>query len=183
MCDPATLIIASTAVTAASKLTSGMVQASQQRYAANVADQRAKFAADQAKDAITEGQLADRDLQRKTAQQMGAQRAAAAASGLDVGFGSAAQAQDDIAMLGQDALDRQRRGTASQIRGYDVDGWSNRASAIGNRAAARGTMLDAAFGTASSILGGATNFSKQFSPEKWEKIPKPPAFPGKVTMA
>jgi len=155
MCDPVSLTIAATAVTAAGTLTGGMAKAGQQRYAAQVADQRAQIASDQAKDAITQGQLADRDLQRKTAQQMGAQRVAAAAGGIDPGWGSAAQASGDIAMLGQDALDQQRHDRANQVKGFDVQGWGSRSEAAANRAAANNSMLSAVFDTAGTVLGGA----------------------------
>lgn len=169
MCPPAALIIASTAVSAASALTAGLAKAGQQRFAASMADQRARLASEQAKDTITQGQLADRDLQRRTAQQLGAQRAAAAAAGIDPGYGSAAQAQGDIAMLGQDALDQQRHDRANQIKGFDVESWGAHADAAANRAAARSTMLDAAFDTADTVLGGAKQFSQWHDPQKWQR--------------
>ena len=165
MCDPITMSVAATAVSTAGTLYSGLSRAAQQRYSAKIADQNARLASDQARDAIERRQMADRDLQRQNAQTIGAQRAAMAANGVDLDFGSAAQVQGDAAAIGQEDVDRQRRNFANEVRGHDIGAWNYSAQAEADRASAKATQLGAYFDAGSTLLGGAQQYGRM----SWNK--------------
>ena len=99
MCDPVTLTIAATAVTAAGQVASGIGQAQQARYAAAMSERNAKLDADQAKRAEENTALEAQRRYRQSAQMLGAQQAAMAANGVDINFGSALDLQRDSRML------------------------------------------------------------------------------------
>lgn len=155
-----TLIGAGTsAIGAASQ---GRAQAQAAQYQAAVARNNQAVAEWQAQDALARGRVAEQNQRMKTSQFTGAQRAAAAASGVDVNSGSAADLQADAAMLGElDAL------TVRSNAGREA--WGHRVNAA--NAGANAGMLDwqgkqaraAGDWTAvSSIIGGASSLA-----DKW----------------
>src|ERR1700761_3023690 len=102
MCDPVTLTVAATAVTAASKVMSGIGASQQANYAAQVEDQNEQLANDQAKDSIADTNLQAQRRYRQLAQTQGQQQAAMAANGVDLNFGSPVDLQRDTAMTGSE---------------------------------------------------------------------------------
>lgn len=90
MCNPAILMAAAAAATAAGTIYGGMAAKAQGKYQAAVAERNAQISADQAHDAHLRGQDEVKRLYRNTSQALGAQRASMAANGIDVDFGSAA---------------------------------------------------------------------------------------------
>lgn len=157
MCPPVVAAAAAVVATVGTAV-SGLQQASQMRYRGRVAEQNARLASDQARDAQERGRLDDRDTQWKTAQLMGQQRAAMAANGLDLGFGSALQVQADSAMFGQEDVRRVRENTTREMGGFDINATNFRADAIANRAAAKGQVIKTAFDTVGTALNGVSRY-------------------------
>lgn len=100
-----------------------------------------------ANEAITAGN-SSADWQRvRTGQAVGTQRAVQAANGIDVNSGSAAQLQDDTAMIGElDALTLQNN-AAREAYGYRIQAQQDRANAAQ-------TLTNAGNKATGSILGG-----------------------------
>src|SRR4051812_47954185 len=111
MCEPATLAIASMALTAAGTGMSVMGQmnqqaaaGAQQNYMAQMSRQRQAVAEMQARDAVQRGQVAEQKQRDLTGQRIGTQQAALAAQGTDL-EGSPTDILGDTARAGeQDAL-------------------------------------------------------------------------------
>ena len=110
MADPtATALLALTAASAFSTIGNIYTQSraikAQGSYEAGVYEQNARLAQMQAEDAIERGDQDARTYQLQVKRLMGSQRARLAAQGLDLGYGSALDIQEDTAMLGaMDAL-------------------------------------------------------------------------------
>jgi len=160
MCEPATLTLIATGVAAAGTMVGGLMKASQQRYSAAVADQNARLASAQAADALQRGQLEEQKSYQRTSQLLGQQRAAMAANGIEVDFGSAADVQADTLNLGRQDASTIRKNTEREMKGYDIESLNYTSQAKADRAAATGSIVSAAFQTAGTILGGASQFGK-----------------------
>lgn len=160
MCEPATLTLIATGVAAAGTVVSGVAQAKQQRYQAAVAERNAQLSNQSAADAIQRGKLEEQRSYRRTAQLQGEQRAALAANGIEVDFGSAADVQRDTAAAGAEEAGIIRENAMRETRGYEIEAANFGASAVADRAAAKATMVKTAFDTTSTILGGAQQYRK-----------------------
>lgn len=135
-------------------------KASKQAYAiqASIARQNAMIAGQQARIALANGQTAEGNVRLRTAQVFGAQRAAMAANGVDLGEGSPSDVLTTTAFMGErDAL-TVRDNAAQQAWGYRVQGVnaSNNArllddagDAVSPGMAAAGSLL----ATAGSVAG------------------------------
>jgi hypothetical protein len=160
MCEPGTLIVASTAAAAAGKGVSALNAAAGQRYASRIATRNAQLANEQARDAQAANRLEAQRLYRKAGQVAGQQNAAMAANGIDLGFGSALQVQGDTAMLvGEDATQLYRKGF-EETRGFEIDALNQRAEAAGRKRAATAALVEGAFDVGSTILGGAKQYDQ-----------------------
>lgn len=161
MCVPqAALIVAATAVSAAGQAMGAAQSAATYRYQAKIADRNAQLTAEQAHEAQLNNQVEAARLYRKAGQTEGAQTAAMAANGVDLGFGSAADMARDTAMFAaEDAGQLYRQGYNEQ-RGYDIKASNDRAEAQGARQAASGAITKGIFDVAGTILGGATSYAK-----------------------
>ncbi len=154
MCEPATLALIGTGVALAGQAVTGYMGYQQKRGEAKVARANAKMKSEEAANAIDRKAEDQRTLARKYAALRGGQRAAMAANGVDLGFGSAADTLGDTQMFyGEDAqrLDDNYR---DEIRGIDISAANYRSSASAARSAATGVLASTAFDMGSTILGG-----------------------------
>jgi hypothetical protein len=160
MCDPVSLTVAATAVTMAGQVSQGMGQAAQYRYQATVDRQNARLANEQARDSIANTNLEAQRRYRDLAQTKGDQTAALAANGVDLNFGTPTDIVKDTAMIGAEDIGQLYKGGNERTRGFEINAFNYRSSAVGNRARARGAETAAAFGAVGSALGGASQVSK-----------------------
>lgn len=130
-------------------------------YEGGVYDANAGLADAQSADAIARGRTDEITRGQQTRQQIGSQRANAAASGVDVGSGSAADLQGQTAYLG--ALDQQtiKANAAREAWGYQVDATNNRTRATNARRGAQNTADSLRAGASSTLLTGALNLYAQ----------------------
>lgn len=156
MCDPVSLTIAATAVAAGGKVVSGIGQAQQYRYQAQIADQNNRLANEQARDSIDNTNLEARARYRELARMKGAQQAALAANGVDLNFGSAADIQKDTAMTGAEDIAQIYKGGNQRTRGFDISAFNARSDAAANRAKASGALINAGFDALGTALSGAS---------------------------
>ena len=165
MCDPVTaLVVASTAVSAVGSVTAGIGQAQQYRYQAQIADQNARLANDQARDSIENTNLEARRRYREIDQMKGAQTAAMAANGLDLNFGSPVDIQKDGAMVGAEDVGQIYKGGNERTRGFDINAFNYRSQASANRAQASGALMKGIFDGVSTALGGASQVAGMRNP-------------------
>lgn len=143
-------------------------------YQRSVADANAELSNMQANDASKRGEAAVNDLRKATKQKVGAQRAAAAASGVDVGSGSAAQLQEDTALQGvQDTLTirnnatREAWGFRAQANNFQSQGdfASLTARSQSNQTLINGGMR--AVGNGASAWGSYSDRNGSSTPSSW----------------
>lgn len=143
-------------------LVGGMMQAQGQTqnadFQSGMMQQNAQFKLKTADETINAGNTSA-DWQRvRAGQAVGTQRSAQAANGIDVNSGSAAQLQDDTAMLGElDALTIQNN-AAREAYGYRVQAKQdilNASQTVQNgKTAAMGSILGGLGGAFGSFAGG-----------------------------
>ena len=142
-----------------------------QGYSAMLASSQAKGAAAQAEvnraeanrsaaDAIARGDEEQKRHYRQVSAQMGEQRAALAANGLDVNFGNAGDVVADTALYGQEDANTIAQNTMRESRGFEIEAANFGAEAKSQRKAAKGALIKGAFDIGSTILGGASQYGK-----------------------
>jgi hypothetical protein len=172
MCEPTTaLLIASTAISSISAVTAGIGQSQQYRYQAQIADQNARLANDQARDSIDNTNLEAQRRYRALAQTKGAQTAAMAANGVDLNFGSAVDVQKDTAMIGAEDIAQIYKGGNERTRGFDINAFNYKSQAAANRAQASGALMKGIFDGVSTALGGASQVAGMKKPTGGKKPP------------
>lgn len=122
----------------------GKKQEEQAQYNAAIAEA-------QAQDAIARGKQDEDRYRASIRQNIGSARAAYAAQGVDVGSGSAAEVQGDIAYLGElDAL-QLRNNAAREAWGYRVEARNYLDQGRNARTAARNQIIGSVLGTAGQV--------------------------------
>lgn len=160
MCNPALLIVASTAVTAMDRLQSGLYASKVARNQAAVAKANKGMARENAIDAIGLGQDEQRRLGREVAQRVGSQEARLGANNVDITFGSAARTIDDTKLVGKEDSEVIAENTRRQVRAMQIDVWGYEAERRARLSEAKQAKVATAFSVASTALGGATQYAK-----------------------
>lgn len=147
------------AIPIAIALGSSLMQAQNQKAAgaaaAAQAEQDAIYKENAALDAEKRGDLAADRQRRDTAGLIGAQRTAYAGNGIDVNSGSAANVQDDTAMLGElDALTISNN-AAREAWGYRVGASNDIANAANTRKSTKSAVTGTILGGLASAAGSA----------------------------
>jgi hypothetical protein len=159
MCDPATITIATTLMSAglgaAGQIQQGKAAKAASNQQANVADMNAKISSARARDAIDRGQQEEQEKRREVAQFQGRQQAAMAANGVDIGYGSALDTLVDTATFGElDAL-TVRSNAAREAYGHDVDSANKTADAQLSRMEGKGAKKAGYLAAGSTLLSAA----------------------------
>ena len=170
MCDPVSMAVASFAGTALSAF--GQVQAGQQaaaaaEYNAAVARNNQIIADRQAEDALKRGQVAEEEQRRRTRAMAGTQRAALAASGIQLDQGSPVDILSDTAQFGElDALTI-RNNAEREAYGYRVQGMNFGAEAGLQQSRAGSAMSSALIGAGGTLLSGAASSYDRY--DTWKR--------------
>lgn len=160
MCNPALLIAASTAVTAAGQWQSALYASRTARYRAQVADQNKQLAREGAEDAIVQGQEQQRQLGREVAGRVGAQEARMAGNNVDITQGSAARVLDDTRMIGREDMNALNENIRRQVKSQQIDAWNYESEKRSAKAEAKQAKTAGMFAVGSTLLGGATQYAK-----------------------
>jgi hypothetical protein len=164
MCPPAAaipaLMLAGTAVTAAGALYGGLAVNAQARTAAKVAGMNERAEADRVRDTLERGALEHRQLDRQYGQIGGQQRAAMAANGTDLSYGSADLTQQDTSMLHMEDKQALTRNTYLEVRGLDMGMANYRAQRSAAKAQGRSALIGSIFSTGGSLLSGASQYGE-----------------------
>lgn len=163
MCDlTMALMIGSTVMGAAGQIQQGQATAKANRYNAQIQEMNATLAERRAKDTIERGKVEEQRKRQEVARIKGAQTAAMAANGVDVGFGSPLDTLVDTAVMGE--LDALTIRTNSYREAYDhrVDAVNKRAGASLSRMNAKSAETGGWLSAAGTVLGGGANAYKQY---------------------
>lgn len=163
MCDVvAALTIASTALGAYGQIQAGKAEAAASNYNAKVSEMNASISEKRAKDAILRGQEEEQQQRQKTAQIIGQQRAAMAANGVDLSFGSPLDTLVDTAYMGElDALTI-RKNAAREDYDYRVQAANGTANANLSRMNAKSSLTGGYLGAAGTVLTGVSGAFKDY---------------------
>lgn len=165
MCEPTTLLIASTAMMAAGQMVQGVNNAASMRYRAKVGEQNAGMERAAARDALDRGAIEEQRQYRANSQRMGDLRLRQAASGIDMDIGSSAQLEDNYAQVGWEDAQTVRENAAREAKGYEINAWNASAGAAADRSAAKGAMWQTAFDVGGTLLSGAQQYRKMRAPQ------------------
>lgn len=163
MCDITTILtIGSTIIGAAGQLQQADASAKSSEYSAKVANMNAELSDRRAKDALARGEAEEQQKRQQVQQVMGQQRAALAANGVDLTFGSPLDTIVDTATLGElDALTI-RQNTARESYDYRVQAVNQRAGSTMSTMEAANQRTAGYMGAAGTILGGAGKAYKDY---------------------
>ena len=138
--DPMTIMMVATAVTAVGSIASGNAAAAQQESAANAANYNAQVNENNAQTALQSANANEEAQRRKSAQQLGQQRAGLAENGIGLDSGTATDLTEQSAMNAEmDALNIRYQGK-TQAQAYKSGAALDRmqaSQAMSNASAAR----------------------------------------------
>jgi hypothetical protein len=159
------LTAAGTAMSAIGQGQQAAASAAQANYQAQLARNNQMVAEWHAQRALEQGRVSEQQQRFKTAQVIGAQRAALASQGGDIDSGSPLDIVGDTARAGEfDALtirsDAGVKAYNARLRGYRAG-----AEAVADNAHAANAMAALPFGIGSTLLGGARSLSS-----KWDDL-------------
>lgn len=162
MCDPVSigLTVASAAATMAGQYVQGQAAYTKAKYDQSAAEANAALANDQAKQQIDQTKLAASRRYREAGQLEGQQKAAMAANGLDLGFGSAARTQADSRMIASEDVGQIYKEGFNRTQGYLTDAYNYRLTGQAARSAASSAGLATGIGMAGTALGAASQLNK-----------------------
>lgn len=147
-------------MSAIGQLQSGVYASRVARNQAQVAESNKQLTREGAVDAIGRGQEEQRRLGRDVAQRVGAQTARMGANNVDLSFGSAARTVEDTRMIGREDSQMLAENVRREVKGYQIDAWGYESEKRAAKSEARQAKVGAAFGAASTVLGGATQYAK-----------------------
>lgn len=146
--------------TAGGQLYAGAAQRAQGRYEQQVNNQNAQLEREAAADAMRRGEVEQRQRYRQLAQQLGAQRANAAASGLDLGFGSTANLFEDTAMIGNEDVATIAENTRREAMGHDINAANYTMEGRAARSKGNAAFVSSMFSATGTLLGTASQVGK-----------------------
>ena len=152
MCEPVTL-----ALMAAGTAMSAYGQYQQGQSAQDAAKYNAKMSEYAAQDAQRRGEEEAVAIQRKAASLKSSQRVSLASRGLDIGYGTAGDLQDQTDFFGQMDASTARYNAANQA-------WSARAQGTLAKAEGRAAAYQGALGATGTLLSGAGQVASKWTP-------------------
>ncbi|MER9452050.1 hypothetical protein [Mesorhizobium sp. M0254] len=156
------LTIGSTLLGAAGSIQQAQATSAANKYNAQVQDMNAKLSERRAKDAIDRGAKEDQRKRQQVAGIQGQQRAAMAANGVDLTFGSPLDTLVDTAVMGElDALTI-RTNANREAYDYKVDAVNKRAGATMSRMSAKAATTGGYLDALGTVLGGAGKAYKDY---------------------
>lgn len=142
-------------------------------YSAGIDEQNAGLADRAAQDAIERGALAENRTRQGTRRAISSQRAALAASGVDINDGSAADLQGDTAYNGELDAITQRNNARREAFGYQVEAVNMRQRAALTRQATANAASSARMAGYSTLLTAAGQGLEQYAATRSMRAPTP----------
>lgn len=161
MCAPPAALAIGAAVLSAVGTGIGALQAnSQARYQARIADRNAAMEREAAQQEAANTKTESQAYYRRLAAAKADQQLAAAASGVSVNFGTAADVVADTDMLGREDLKRLYEQGNQRVRGRDIQASNYMGEASAQRQAGKGALIKGAFDMGSTVLSGVQQYKK-----------------------
>lgn len=162
MCGPAALAITAIGATLIGGYQQAQAAKAEGAYAAQVADQNAKVATQQADYERQLGNIEEEKQRRNVRLMLGAQRAALAANGIDTTSGTALDLQTETAQFGTEDALAIRANAARRAWGYEVEAQNQKAAGIAAKARGKNQAIGSYLGAvAQSAALGYSYFKKQ----------------------
>lgn len=152
MCDPTMMMMLGTAVQTATQYQSS-------QYQADVAEQNAKIAEEQARDVQRRKAEEISDLQEQRRQMQGQQRVAMAATGADSGYGSGLAILTDTSYLSQMDINKTEYNAAKEEWGYQSQAKMYKAESGAHKAAAKNAIVQGVVTMGSQMIGAKSGNS------------------------
>jgi hypothetical protein len=146
-------------VTAGGQIYGGMAADAQGKYEQKLNERNAQMEENARSDAISRGETDQMQHYRKLAQALGEARVKNSASGLDVSFGSAANMESDIALMGYEDSAALSENTTKEVHGYDINAANYRAEGEGARMRGKAAKTGAFIGAAGTLLSSASQIA------------------------
>jgi hypothetical protein len=127
----------------------------------------AQLANDQAKAEIDNTKLAAQRRYREASQLEGNQRAAMAANGIDLNYGSAVDVLRDDKMIAAEDVGQIYKEGFNKTQGYLIDAYNERLKGSAARSAAHGAQWATGIGMLGTALGSASQISKMNAAAKF----------------
>lgn len=159
MCNPAVLMIASTAVAVAGQGLQTIQAAKQATYQARLMDRNAQLANESARTEQENTRTEALRRYRELGALRGQQRAALAANGIDVDFGNAGLVQSDAEMIAREDVENIYRQGYQRSRGFEIEASNYRANAQAARQQRTGAIVGGIADIGSTVLGGMSRYS------------------------
>ena len=161
MCDPVSITLAAaTAVTTAGQIQGGIYASQMAKYQGQIAERNKQLAHESGADTIVQGQEQQRQLGREIAGRVGAQEARMAGNNVDISTGSAARLISDTQMIGREDQAALSENIRRGVKGLQIDASNFESERRARQAESSQASVAAGFGAASTLLGGATQYSK-----------------------
>lgn len=170
MCDPATLTLVAAGLSAVSTGV-GAVMASQQAQAqAKIAERNAALERNAVQDEKQNTREQALTRYREIAKVKGQQRVAAAANGVGLDFGTAADVVGDTNMLGREDVQRIYTAGDRAIKSRDISASNFTAQANMARSQATGALIGGALDMGSTLLSGASQYDQMKDAYQWKNV-------------
>lgn len=159
MCLPAAaLSLIATAASVAGTGISALQANAQANYQAKIAERNASIEREAAQQEQENTRQAALKHYREVAQLKGQQIVGAAANGVAVDFGTAADSLADTEMLSREDVGRIYQQGAQNVRGRDIQASNYTAEAVAQRQAGKGALIKGALDATSTVLGGVQQY-------------------------
>jgi len=160
MCDPATLTLVATATAAVSSVTGTVMAVQSANLKRDLAERNASMERNAAQDEMQNTREQALTRYREIARVKGQQRVAAAANGVGLDFGTAADVVADTDMLGREDVGRIYKDGSNAVKSRDIAASNYKAEANMARSQKTGAIVGGVADFGSTVMGGATQYSK-----------------------
>ncbi len=153
-------------ITAGGAVYQGQAANEQAKYEQRIANQNAELEERNRRDAISRGETEQVRHYRKLAQAMGEARVRSSAAGLDVGFGSAADLESDIALIGYEDSAAISENTMKEVQGYDINAANYRMEGKAARMRGKAAKTAGYISAAGTLLSSASQIGSSYQAKR-----------------
>lgn len=168
MCEPATLSLIAVGMSTISAGMGALQANAQSQYKAKIAERNAALERDASQQEQENTRQAALARYREIAQVKGRQRLAAAANGVGLDFGTAADVVADTDMLGREDVNRIYQQGNNAVKGRDIQASNYMGEANAARSAGTAALIGGAFDMGSTVLGGVSQFKDMKFKQGWQ---------------
>lgn len=170
MCEPGTFFLIGAGLSAASAGFGGLMAYQQGQTQAKLADRNASMERNAAQEEMSNTRTAALARYREIAKIKGQQRVAAAANGVGLDFGTAADIVGDTDMLGREDVGRIYQAGNNAVKSRDIAASNFSAQASLARSQTTGALVGGVLDMGSTVLGGASQYGQIKEAYQWKNV-------------